>query len=805
MTLLSKNILVALMLVFSFSVWAQSQNCDNAVEGHLYDYSTGEPLPYGTVQVKGTQKGTTADENGYFKISNICNKEFDLIFSFIGYKEKTHHHDIYHKLPKIYLAPSSFTLESIVVEGESNHGDLESATVSSLSATELEQNKTGSLASLAGNISGVSVIKTGQNIMKPVIHGLFSNRVLIINNGVRHEFQNWGADHAPEIDPSLIESLEVIKGAATVRYGPDALGGVILINPPKMDLFQPLKVETGVTAQSNGRSLEGNVQLNQGFHRTAYMVQSSWLKQGDLSAPNYILTNSGKNEYSAAMGARYDLAKMDFDIYYSHFEQELGILRASVNGNFEDLINSMESIVPPDTKPFDYDINNPKQTVQHDFVKLGGKLNGHDQTLDFQYALQINKRQEYDLRRGTSPSIDLELFSQTLDIDWKHPQIGNWMGSIGLQGLYQDNNNIPGTNTVPFVPNYNVSRLGLYLIESRQISSKDWLEIGTRFDYQYNSIRGREPNNDVYRNEIIYKNGSATVGYRRKIDKNRSFRSNIGTAWRPPNISELYSYGRHQSRIYYGLWRFEYDTQNEIETNSILTEDDKESSSEMGFKWVNSYNWKTSKIDAEITGYINYISNYIYSRPGGITNTVRGAFPYFLFEQTDALFSGIDFSAHFKHNRNWISQFRANYLWAEDLKNDGYLVNIPPPNMAYDLHYSTKKIGPFTGIKSSLKLNYFFKQYRAPRVITAREILEAQENDVTLFAVNNSNFDLMAAPNGYFLIDLAISADYKSFSLLFKVNNLLNNSYRSYTDQLRYFADDMGINFSLGVKYKLQL
>lgn len=787
---------------------AQSEDCNYVVEGNMYDYSTGEPLAYGTVQIKGTQKGTIADENGYFKIPNLCDKEFDLIFSFIGYKEKTHHHDIYHKLPKIYLAPAGFTLESIVIEGESNHGDLESATVSSLSATDLEQNKTGSLASLASNISGVTVIKSGQNIMKPVIHGLYSNRVLIINNGVRHEFQNWGADHAPEIDPSLIESLEVIKGAATVRYGPDALGGVILINPPKMDLFQPLKIETGVTAQSNGRSMEGNIQLNQGFHRAAYMVQGSWLKQGDLSAPDYMLTNTGKREYSAAVGARYDLAKMDFDFYYSHFEQELGILRASVTGNLEDLVNAMESDVPPDTKPFAYEINNPKQAVQHDFVKLNGKLDGHNQTLDIQYALQVNKRQEFDVRRGTNnerPSIDLELYSQTLDLDWKHPQVANWIGSIGVQGVYKDNNNIPGTNTVPFVPNYNVSRLGIYMIESHQISQKDWLEVGARFDYQYNSIRGREPNNEVYINDISYKNGTATLGYRREIDKNKTFRSNIGTAWRPPNISELYSYGRHQSVIYYGLWRYEFDEQSDIETNNILTEEDKPSPSEKGFKWVNSYNWKTSKLDAEITAYANYISNYIYTRLGGITTTVRGSFPYFLFEQTDALFTGIDISAHIKHNKKWTSIIRSNYLLAEDLKNDGYLINIPPPNIVYDLHYSRKKLGPFTGVESTLKFNYFFKQNRAPRVIAPSKFLTAITSGNALVDENSAPFDFMAAPNGYLMMDFVVSADYKPFSLLFKVNNLMNVSYRSYTDQLRYFVDDMGINFSLGVKYKFQL
>jgi len=784
---------------------AQSDNCEFTVEGTMYDRSSKQILAYGTVQLAGTQKGAVADENGHFKISNICKEEFDLIFSFVGYKEVIHHHDIHHELPKIYLAPLDVTLESVVVEGEKATGDLLSGTVSTISSKELKQNKSASLGDLASGISGVTVVKTGQNIVKPVIHGLSSNRILIINNGVRHEFQNWGTEHAPEIDPSLIDRLRVIKGAATVRYGPEALGGVILIDAPKIELLQPFNGVIGIGGNSNGRSAEGNFELHKGFDRTAFMAQASWLQQGDLSAPDYQLTNTGRKERSVAVGSRYHLANFDLNFYYSHFNQELGILRASVTGNLEDLVNSIESEIPPDTRPFSYDINNPRQTVQHDLFKLKGKWNGNNQSMQMQYAFQRNQRQEFDIRRGTNnavPNIDLELFSHTVDLDWKHPQFGAWLGSVGLQALYQDNNNIPGTNTVPFIPNYNNARIGFYLIEGRQLSQKDWIELGARYDYQYSSIRGREPNNDIYRNQLNFQNATVTVGYKREMGAGQTFRTNAGTAWRPPNISEFYSFGRHQSYIDYGLWRFQLDENNEPDIDRILTDNLKPAPSEMGLKWVNSYEWKTSRWDAELTAYANYITNYIYTRPGGITQSVRGAFPFFLYEQTDALFTGADLSINFKHNAQWYSEVRINYLWTKDVRNNSLFVAIPAPDVNYTINYQKRKFGKLNAIEIGLKLHYFFEQYRAPRVISAREILEAKANDDDLFANDRSIFDFLPAPDDYLLVDFVCSADYKPFSFLFKVENVLNTSYRNYTDRLRYFADDTGINFNLSVEYK---
>ncbi|WPP51191.1 TonB-dependent receptor [Catalinimonas niigatensis] len=800
-----------LLFIIMIPFDSQSQNlpqlqdsCQYQVEGFIIDLSTKEALPFATVQVKGTNKGAIANEGGFFSIDQLCQKEFDLVVSHVGYKKVTHHHDTYHQHPRIYLAPDSVTLESVIVEGELQEGELYSGTVNKLSTQQFEQNQSESLGDLASNISGVSVLRTGQNVVKPIIHGLHSNRVLIVNNGVRHEFQNWGVEHAPEIDPSMADNISVVKGAATVRYGPDALGGVLVINPNKLELLTPIQGEVNLIGKSNGRSTDGHIRLQKGFHKLSLQGQASFVYQGDLHAPDYVLSNTGKREQSLSFGSRYHWQSFDFYAYYSHFNQELGILRGSVTGNLEDMVNAIESSPPPLTGSFGYEINNPRQVVNHDVFKLKGLWNGEEQSLEVVYALQMNHRQEFDVRRGTNnerPSIDLELMSQTLDLEWKHPSFKSWDGSMGMQAIYQDNNNIPGTNTVSFIPNFNNSRIGFYLIEGKEIidSRVEW---GLRYDFQSTSIVGREPDNDIYRNQLSFQNVTATLGLVKLLQNGHSFRTNLGTAWRPPNVSEPYSFGKHQASIEYGLWRYRRLENNVINTDEILTERDKAVASEMGIKWINTYDISQDQLQAEFTAYVNLIKNYFYTKPAGITQTIRGAFPLFVYDQDDALFAGIDASVHYKHTPKITSSVMMSYLWAKNVSNNEYFVGLPPANIQYTYVQALPKFAFFDESQWNIDFNYTLHQFQAPRVISVREILNAQKEGINLFAENDADFDFLAAPDAYLLANVGWSGRINQFSLGFQVRNLLNTTYRTYTDRLRYFADDIGRNFILKLNYQ---
>lgn len=788
----------------SLDVLQHDDTCTYSVEGQVLDITTQEPLPFASVQVKGLPKGGQTNEQGYFRIETLCDREFDLVISYVGYKTAIHHHDVYHTAPRILLAHDSITLKSVTIEGERMVGDLYSSTVKKLSAQEFEQEQSGSLGELAEHLTGVSTITTGQNVVKPVIHGLYSNRILIINNGVQHAFQNWGDEHAPEIDPSLAQDISVVKGAATVRYGPDALGGVLLINPPRLELLTPLEGSAQVIGKSNGRSGEASVALQKGFHRLALLGQASIVRQGDLHTPDYVLTNTGKREQSAALSSRFHYGNFDLYAYYSHFGQELGILRGAVTGNLEDLVNAIETEPPPLTRPFSYAIDNPRQTVQHDLLKLEGHWNNEVQSLEVQYATQANQRQEFDVRRGANnqrPNIDLELITHSLDAEWQHPTWQQWEGSVGVQGHYQNNRNLPGTNTVPFIPNFTNQRAGIYMIEGRPLGA-DRIEVGVRYDRQSMSVRGRKPNNDVYRHNLNYQNVTATLGWIKEVSDEQRFRTNLGLAWRPPNVSELYSFGRHQATIEYGLWRYLETADGRIETTDILTEEDRPVPAEQGLKWIGTYELTKAHWQSELTTYVNYIEHYIYTKPAGITQTVRGAFPYFVYDQGEALLMGVDANVRFAHSARLTSTLQGSYLWAKNPSRNENFVGLPPANVRYRLTHRLPAFGLLDESSWNVGIRYTFRQFQAPRTIPLPVLLRAEQAEAPLFGNDDSTFDILAPPPGYWLVNLAWSGHIKAFRIGLQVHNLLNQRYRSYTNRLRYFADETGRNVIVSAKYE---
>jgi iron complex outermembrane receptor protein len=780
---------------------AQVDTCQYQVSGRIVDLETRESLPYATIQIRGTSKGASADSTGSFLIADICQEEFDLIISHIGYKRILHHHDVYHDLPVIYMARDELTLESIVIEGIENQGEFRSLGLSEIGGKTLDAYKSESLGGVLSNISGVSMLSTGQNISKPIIHGLHSNRVLIINNGLRHEFQNWGVEHAPEIDPSLAGRIQVVKGAATVRYGPEALGGVVLIDGPEMELHEDFNGQIGTTFNSNGRSAGADLRIQQGFNRTAYIAQASYVKQGDLRAPDYMLTNTGKEEKSIALGGKFHQPDYTLSGYYSYFSQELGILRSSVSGNLEDLENAINADEPAIINSFSYDINNPKQQVDHHLVKLQGEWFKGAHVFEFQYGFQANHRQEFDIRRGTlneRPSIDLKLFSHSLDLNWDHPEFKGWNGDIGLQWTFQDNNNQPGTNTVAFIPNYTSNRIGLYIAERKKVGENVW-EWGLRYDLQAMNIRGRQQDNSLYVNNLDFQNISATIGFSRRVSENMEFRTNAGTAWRPPNVYELYVFGRHQSTIEYGLWRYTLSEDGEVETDVLLDASDREVYSEVGFKWINTLDYVGKIFQGELTGYVNYISNFIFSSPGGTNETVRGAFPFFLYDQTDALLTGIDATGRFKHSSYWNSSVSLSYVYARDIRNHAWFVEIPPFMISYEMAYKPS-IQVLPNSELGIKLSYQFNQWNAPETITVGEIQEAQEAGESVY-VPGATFDFMDAPDGFLLANLYFTGGLRRFDYRLDVQNLFNQSYRMYTNRMRYFADEPGINIRLTISY----
>jgi iron complex outermembrane receptor protein len=784
------NLRFSLSLLFLFAslglLNSQESNCDHQIKGKVLDLATQEPLPYATVQIIETGQGSVSDEFGNFILDNVCDDEIHIQVRFVGYKTAEHHHDLHHEDPLILLAPDQTLLESVVIEA-SRLEAFQSLITQNLDIDDISL-LNSSIGNLTEKLSGIYSLKTGSNISKPIVHGLHSNRVLVMNDGLRHAYQVWGDGHAPEIDPSHIDEIEVVKGAATVKYGPEALGGVILYNSKRPILDQKLKGSFGSSYQTNGRAGSSQLSLEQGSHRFAWNASGFGVIQGDLKAPEYNLSNTGKREYGGSFNTLYHLPKFELEVSGSYLDQELGILRGSLVGNLQDLQNAIQRSIPSPTFEPTYEIQNPRHDIQHGLLKTNLTYFHKDHVFKLQYGIQRNIRKEFDVRRGElndRPVIDLELISHTLETEWIQPSQGSWKGNSGVQFYSQKSVNETGSNPINFVPDYDVFNIGAYTIQSLNFD-ESIVELGLRFDYQNLNVRDTIRDVTIYSNEVNFTNATFTLGYRRKMNESLSLFSNIGTAWRPPNVSELYSFGYHFSRIQFGLWRYNFEPQITTPLTRVFDETDRQVRSERSLKWVTGAEIRGDKIDAEFIVYVNRINDYIYLRPFGITTNVAGTFPYFIYNQTNALFFGSDWDIRYRHSDNFKSEAKISYVYARETENDQPFIEIPPLNVNYSLEYS-KAQWTF-----EVNLDYMAQQWFAPGVIEP-ESFQGRGVEVSPDEV----FDFMPPPNDFFLIGARMAYEAKMYTVEFNAQNLLNTSYRSYTDRLRYFSNALGRNVSV--------
>jgi iron complex outermembrane receptor protein len=801
---LKKTILLLLTLYSYLNVSSQS-TCKSIFTGRVLDESK-QPVIGATVLLLPQYLGQVVDVSGNFKFENVCPGTYTVRVQYLGYQDEEFELQIVEKVNRVItLKEDVKELSEVVVNAHHDAAHTEYANnFTQLTEKQLEETAGKSLGESLKEVAGVSSIQTGPAIFKPVIHGVHSQRVLILNYGIRQEGQQWGAEHAPEIDPFIASNIIVIKDASAIKYGTDALGGVVVVNPPEL----PRKAELGGTfntiLQSNGLSgtvsgmLEGGIKNHDGW---GWRIQGTGKRSGDFHTPDYSLTNTGIKELNFSTSTGYHKDNAGFDIFFSHFQTELGVLKGTAISSLEDLENAMEREPPLYTTDFSYQIGAPRQEVSHNLLKINGHVLTKHGEWKLQYGFQNNNRKEFDIRMGDLvkiPAIDLKLNTHTLDAEWETLHSDKRTFSFGVSGMHQNNQNIYGTQRLPFIPNF-VSLSGGVFAVTKLFLNQWTVDLGTRYDYRYYNVKGFDYKNTRYESSFSFNNISASVGATVALPKNQTLNLNLSSAWRPPHVAELYSVGTHQSAA-----AIEYGLLLNDSTNEVMDIEDVNFKTEQAVKFVTTYSRSWQRFVIEVSPYVNYIFNYIYLRPEGITRNVRGVYPYYRYTQTDALFTGVDVTGTW-HASQYIKVMpRVWLLRASDVRNDDYLVFIPSNRYELALRYDRPVLSAFKNFYVESKLKYIAKQNRAPRVITVSDIIDAEANNVDIFANDNSNFDFMAAPDGYGLLNLAVGASLKrdrvQYDFRIAAENTLNQSYREYTNRFRYYADDVGRNFIFSLK-----
>lgn len=761
-------ILIVSLLMTVQAAIAQAE-CNLVLRGKVVHLENNEPIEGAFIWIIESETGAVSDALGNFRITNVCPGKNTVKVQYLGHKDQ---------IEEITMTSNSnltirLVAEDINLEGVDIHGHqdalLTSNTVSSLYGDVLRENRGLNLGELLRNIPGITSYSSGTSIQKPVIHGLHSNRILILNNGVRLEGQQWGAEHAPEIDPMSAKEITVVKGAETVRFGPDAMGGVILVNP------EPLPIKAGQSGQidligfSNGRGINGSAYLTGGSEKIkglGYRIQASSKMAGNISTPDYKLDNTGLRELNFSAGLGYTSSTLGTEIYFSHFQTTIGILRDAHTGNLSDLESIIENGRPFNTPEFTYTIQNPKQEVDHQLLKLKAHYHLNDGAkLNLQYAFQRNHRQEYDRRRGElneRPALDMVLFTNTLDFSYTHQTRKNWDGSFGISVIQQANSNIPGTGVTPLIPNYDMYNFGIYAIEKFTNGPLE-IEGGLRYDYRWTDA-ARFANGELQEKAYQFNNASAFIGGVYAFSRNITFNSNLATAWRPPNVNELFSQGLH-----HGLAAIEIGNPDFV--------------SEQSFKWLNTLNYSDASLNIEVTAYTNRINNYIYLNPVQEQFvSLRGTFNVFEYRQTDANLYGADISALWEISKKWELFSRGSLVRAVNLENNSYLPFIPADRIESGLNFKLKNKSESVSSKIFVSNLSVARQNREPA------------------------FDFAQAPPAYSMWNAGIQNRFKSkdnfIHIGLHVNNMFDVAYRDYMNRFRYFSHEIGRNIFLKLNYE---
>ncbi len=753
------------------SLRGQQADCVHTLYLHIVDEQTLQPVVGAVVQLN--KVNSQSDPDGYAVFPRVCQGLFHVHVQATGYQSTGQElrYD-YTDSIRIVLQPLRNTLDAIEIS--SHRQSVQSANaVSSLQGEELDKLKGKNLAGMLSNIAGVQMLQTGATIGKPVVNGMHSNRLLILNNGIRQEGQQWGSEHAPEIDPFIAQSISVIKGAEAIRYGAEAMGGVIIIEPPALPKDSALHAEVDLATASNGRSgtvagmLSGNLKR---IPTLSWRVQGSGKQGGNFNSAHYYLDNTGVKElnYSAALG--YSGKHLQFDLFYSRFNTELGIFKGSHIGSKEDLLAAINRGAPATEGSFYYGIDAPRQHIDHHLLKARGHIHLTDYLhINLQYGFQKNRRQEYDLRRGgrtSIPSMDFDLLTHTADATLEYFDGSRWKGMVGVNGTMQQNSSAANLYTSPLIPDYNSSGTGVYAI-GKWLQRTFELEAGVRYDYKYLTALGyRGP--VLYGGQRSFHNVSGSLGLVYHINNQTEFKSNIGTAWRPPTVNELYSTGLH-----HGAAAVEYG--------------DSSLQSEKSIQWMNTVHYANTAqwliLDADI--YAHYFNGYIYLMPTGtFSESLRGAFPVFQAESTNALFAGADLSAQLRFSKHFTYQVKAAIVRAKDVQHDRYLPMIPADKWEHSLT-ARYDLLPFLQ-ESYLQLTH---------VYVARQ------------SRYEPNSDFAAPPPAYQLININLGTQLhfgkQNLSVHFSIENLTNVSYKDYMNRYRYYAHDIGRNYVLRLSYRI--
>ncbi|PRZ20324.1 TonB-dependent receptor [Flavobacterium granuli] len=734
-----KKIIITLIIGFSAMLQAQ-----NKVSGTVRD-GANKPITGVSVYAPELHKGTTTDANGKYILDNLPNGNLNVTFVFVGFSNQNKTITNLQKVNTldVVLEETLFQMDEVIVSTAFNK--IQSQNVMKVEhekMIDLQRKGTATLSEGLATIPGVSQVSTGTSIGKPVIRGLSGNRVLVYSQGVRMENQQFGDEHGLGLNDSGIESVEVIKGPASLLYGSDALGGVLYFNPEKFATANTFKADFSQKLFSNTLGSNSSLGIKTSSENWKFLARGSYSTHSDYRiAGGDRVTNTRYNETDFKTGIGYNNAKFSTVLRYNYNKLDIGIPEEGI----------AEQTSSKNTEF-------PRQGVFNHLLSLNSIFYLKNSKIDVDLGYVANDRSEFEDSNVAGLQMKLKTFNY--DAKYYFPKMGKLESIVGIQGMHQTNTN---SGEEYLIPDATTNDFGVFGTANYEWKS-NVIQAGLRFDNrQITSIAHGEPEEEGYFKSIdkSFDSFNASLGYKTNLADALTLRLNLASGFRAPNLAELTSNGVHEGSNRYEVGNSDLKTEQNLQTD-------------LNLEYGNSH------FEFFVNGFYNHINNYIYTSPAGTQIDANDVFNYI---QNNAKLYGGEIGLHLHpHPLDWL-HYETSFETVTGKKQDGdYLPLIPVNNW-----------------KNTIRTEFKIKNWLEEGFAALSINTTLNQNKVSGFETSSNGYTLVNLGFGG-----KVKLGKTAFDLSLNGNNLFDKSYIAHLSRLKTDGiPNIGRNVVLGVHFNL--
>ena len=553
-----------------------------------------------------------------------------------------------------------------------------------LTGDALVKKQAASIGETLADELGVSASYFGPVASRPIIRGQFGERVRVLSNGLDAlDASALSEDHAVGLDSILAESVEIVRGPATLLYGSGAAGGIINVVDSRIATAPLNKPWSGAIALNGDSALgtrSGALKIDAGTADVAWHLD--WFRRDtdDIEIPGFA--------ESKLLRALEEAEEHDEDEEHGEEEEAFGEVEntdSEVEGGAAAVtLTGEDGYIGLSVSRYDSNYGIPG----HEHEEEGGAAEEEEETVridleQIRYDVQAEYRLEGFLRqarlrvaRNDYRHVELEgdEIGTRFDTDgtdarleFRHRPLGDWEGAFGIQ---VKDVGFSAVGDEAYVPSSDTSQLGFFVFEELALSDSWVFQTSARIEQQEISTNAF-PNYD----ESAF---GASLGSIWSLPNDLTLSANLAFTERHPNATELYADGGHVAVQRYERGSLNPDNtfgtrelDKEVSTNFDLTlrgEIDR-------FEWV-------------ITGFINQVDNYILLSP---TAEVIDDFQVFDFHQRDVELYGFEgellFDIFDNENGHLHARLFGDYVHGEEERSGAYLPQLTPLRWGAGLHY----------------------------------------------------------------------------------------------------------------------